>query len=182
MDEEPYDILVGNGSLLDDNAALRDNPMVDTLAADWSDQGASIISVAIRPTPTTKDDAGSFITVALFGVQDPPRPETPHVIEELSKLGIMSFMCTGDNNKTALAVAKRIGINDSHVSAGLLPVGKQEFIESLQRGSAADQLEDLRRKESKWQRFWRRRSASRTKVMFVGDGVSAQIFAYGKDA
>ena len=55
---------------------------------------------------------GDFI--GLMGVTDPLKREAAVVIEGLKKMGIYPVMVTGDNWRTALAVAKEVGQN-SHV-------------------------------------------------------------------
>ena len=55
---------------------------------------------------------GDFI--GLMGVTDPLKREAAVVIEGLKKMGIYPVMVTGDNWRTALAVAKEVGRN-SHV-------------------------------------------------------------------
>jgi magnesium-transporting ATPase (P-type) len=61
----------------------------------------------------TKDDKGvfdaekrDFIVLAIIGVQDIPRPEVPHAIQQCHKAGIKVRMVTGDNIVTARAIAK----------------------------------------------------------------------------
>ena len=129
--------------------------------------GQSLALVAARQLPSP-----AFRIIALFAVSDPPRKEAAYVVAELENRGIAVYMCTGDNRATALAVARSVGIGEERVFAGVLPVGKQECIERLQRGGAADGLEEVRRRGTWWQRRrWARKDRSRAKVMFVGDGV-----------
>jgi Cd2+/Zn2+-exporting ATPase len=53
---------------------------------------------------------------------DQPRPEAAQVLAELHDLGIRTIMLTGDNARTADAVAQQLGINEQR--AGLLPADK----------------------------------------------------------
>ena len=68
--------------------------------------------------------------VAVLGVADPLREETPGVIRELRTMGCRVMMLSGDNERTARAVAARAGIDD--VVAGVLPDGKEKVISRLQ--------------------------------------------------
>ena len=52
---------------------------------------------------------GEFI--GLVGVTDPLKREAAVVIEGLKKMGVYQVMVTGDNWRTALAVAKEVGWN-----------------------------------------------------------------------
>lgn len=67
--------------------------------------------------------------VAVFGVADTLRIESVEAIQELHNLGIKVAMLTGDNEKTATAIASTAGIDD--VRAELLPEDKLKIIEEL---------------------------------------------------
>ena len=62
-------------------------------------------------------------------VSDPIKKTTPEAIEELHRLGLRLLMLTGDNETTARAVAKQLGIDE--VGAGMSPTEKQERIVAL---------------------------------------------------
>ncbi len=69
--------------------------------------------------------------LAVYGVTDTLRPESVEAIKELHGLGLQVAMLTGDNIKTAEAIAKLAGIDD--VRAELLPDEKLGIVESLLR-------------------------------------------------
>lgn len=66
---------------------------------------------------------------AILAVADPIRPTTPRAIEALHRLGLKIAMITGDNRRTAEAVARRLGIDV--VVAEVLPDGKVEALHRL---------------------------------------------------
>ncbi|XP_078428672.1 copper-exporting ATPase / responsive-to-antagonist 1 / copper-transporting ATPase (RAN1) [Wolffia australiana] len=68
--------------------------------------------------------------VGLLGISDPLKREAAVVIEGLKKMGINPVMVTGDNWRTARAVAKEVGIED--VRAEVDPAGKAEVVRALQ--------------------------------------------------
>lgn len=68
--------------------------------------------------------------LAIFAVSDSIKPTSIDAIASIKKLGIKVFMFTGDNEKTAAAVAKKVGI-DNYKSGGL-PSEKADFIKELQ--------------------------------------------------
>ena len=70
----------------------------------------------------------------ILGISDPIKKTTPDAIRALQKMGLKVVMLTGDNEKTAHAIAKELGIND--VYAALEPKDKQEIIKRLRRGGA----------------------------------------------
>jgi len=65
--------------------------------------------------------AAGFITV-----NDPIKNSTPKAVRELHELGQKIVMLSGDNEQTAQAVAKKLGIDEVH--AGVEPQFKQDFV------------------------------------------------------
>ena len=66
---------------------------------------------------------------ALMAVADPIKPSTPAAIRALHDLGLKVAMITGDNARTAQAIARQLGIDA--VVAEVLPGGKVEAIQRL---------------------------------------------------
>ena len=66
----------------------------------------------------------------LVSVADMVKETTPAAIEALHQLGFRIIMATGDNERTARAVAGRLGIDD--IRADVLPQDKVRLIEELQ--------------------------------------------------
>ena len=67
--------------------------------------------------------------MGIMGISDPIKKTTPEAIKELHALGLKVVMLTGDNLKTARAIAKELNIDD--VRADLEPKDKQEIIKEL---------------------------------------------------
>ncbi len=65
-----------------------------------------------------------------IAVEDPLRDDAVEGVRRLADMGITCVMATGDNEKTARAVAKRVGITE--VYAGVRPDGKLDLIRRLQ--------------------------------------------------
>jgi heavy metal translocating P-type ATPase len=82
---------------------------------------------------------------AIIAVADPIKDTTPMAIATLKRLGVRVAMITGDNRRTAEAIARRLGIDE--VVAEVLPTDKAEVVRRLQGGGAA-------------------------RVAFVGDGIN----------
>ncbi|KAL2493992.1 Copper-transporting ATPase RAN1 [Forsythia ovata] len=70
--------------------------------------------------------------IGVLGVADPLKREAAVVVEGLVKMGVTPVMVTGDNWRTAQAVAKEVGISD--VRAEVMPAGKADVIHSFQKG------------------------------------------------
>ncbi len=68
---------------------------------------------------------------AVIAVADPIKPTTPAAIAALHDLGLNVAMITGDNQGTADAIARELGID--HVVAEVLPEGKVAALEQLRR-------------------------------------------------
>ncbi|MCF3643242.1 heavy metal translocating P-type ATPase, partial [Rhizobium sp. TRM95111] len=81
---------------------------------------------------------------AIIAVADPVKETTPAAIAALHALGLRVAMVTGDNRRTAEAIARTLGIDE--VVAEVLPEGKVEAV--------------------------RRLGADGRKVAFVGDGIN----------
>lgn len=67
-----------------------------------------------------------------IAVADTMKEHAPHAIKSLHKLGIDVYMITGDNERTARAIARQAGIPETHVFADVLPEQKSEHVEHLQ--------------------------------------------------
>jgi Cu+-exporting ATPase len=65
----------------------------------------------------------------VVAVADPIKPTTAGAIRDLHDLGLRVIMATGDNQRTAEAVAGKLGIDD--VRAGVLPEDKKALVEEL---------------------------------------------------
>ena len=68
---------------------------------------------------------------AIVAVADPLKPSTRGAIAALHALGLKVAMLTGDNRRTADAIAQQLGIDE--VVAELLPGGKVEAVQRLQQ-------------------------------------------------
>jgi Cu+-exporting ATPase len=67
----------------------------------------------------------------IITVSDPIKASTPEAISQLHKLGLKIIMLTGDNERTANAVAKTLGLDE--VAAGVEPKDKHDRIQQLRR-------------------------------------------------
>lgn len=67
--------------------------------------------------------------LGIIAVADVVKKDSPQAIQELRNMGIQVVMLTGDNERTAQAIAKQAGVD--HVVAGVLPDGKETVIRKL---------------------------------------------------
>jgi Cu+-exporting ATPase len=73
-------------------------------------------------------------TAGLLAIADPIKETTPKAISALHDLGLKVIMCTGDNRKTAEAVARELGIDD--FTAEVMPQDKIDVIKKLRSQGA----------------------------------------------
>ncbi len=78
---------------------------------------------------TGKDPASAHRILGMIAVADVEKPSSMEAIREFEKMGIDVVMLTGDNEKTAAAIGKRLHIK--HVIAQVLPHQKEEKIREL---------------------------------------------------
>lgn len=64
--------------------------------------------------------------LGIIAVADVVKSDSPNAIKELQNMGIKVVMVTGDNEKTAQAIAKESGVDE--VIAGVLPDGKEKVV------------------------------------------------------
>ncbi|WP_199259972.1 heavy metal translocating P-type ATPase [Paracoccus binzhouensis] len=91
---------------------------------------------------TLRTDGKTAMFVAVDGalagivaVADPIKQSTEGAIRDLHALGLTIIMATGDNQRTAEAVARQLGIDE--VRAGVLPEDKQKLVEELRAKGAS---------------------------------------------
>ena len=107
---------------------------LESLAAPRQAEGATAIFVALDGR------AAGVLTVA-----DPVKRSTPEALAELREIGVKVLMLTGDNPRTAEAVARKLGITD--FQAGVTPHDKHEKVKALKAagrrvGMAGDGIND----------------------------------------
>ena len=94
-------------------------------------------STALDDLHRLEDDAKTAMLVAVDGkiagiisVADTLKEDSVKAIEELKKMGLVTVMLTGDNRRTAEAIAKRVGI--SRVISEVLPQDKVSEVKRVQ--------------------------------------------------
>ena len=109
---------IGGYKLISENNITIDSEL-DKLARIWEEEARTIIYFA-----------ESSRVLAVISVTDAIKQSSAQAVKQLKDMGISVYMVTGDNEKTAEAVAKKTGI--SNFKAGMLPSDKADFIKSLQ--------------------------------------------------
>ena len=74
--------------------------------------------------------------LGIIAVADVIKPDSPQAVAELKNMGINVVMLTGDNQRTAEAIGRQVGVD--RVIAGVLPDGKEAVVRELcAKGSTA---------------------------------------------
>lgn len=95
-------------------------------------------SISSSFSPIIQDESNYSALVGIIGVDDVVRSESLAVVRRLGKRGIDVWLVTGDNEHTAKAVARYVGIKEDRVIAGVLPSDKRECILRLQLERSVD--------------------------------------------
>ncbi|MCC8430855.1 heavy metal translocating P-type ATPase [Reyranella aquatilis] len=117
---------LGGRRLLLGNAALLREAGIDVAEADaradaMRQEGATVVLLAV-----------DGIVEGLLAVSDPVKDTTPEALRRLREAGIHIVMLTGDNRRSAAAVAARLGIEA--VEAEVLPEDKARIVQRLKAG------------------------------------------------
>jgi P-type Cu2+ transporter len=113
-----HEVLVGNRRLMDESGV--DVSGLEERSATLAGAGKTPMFVAVDVEP------GGLVAVA-----DAIKPSARETLSRLKEMGIEAVMITGDNKRTAEAVARELGIE--RVFAEVLPADKARYVEELQR-------------------------------------------------
>ena len=128
-----FSVLAGSGVRGELDGAVLTGGSADFIG------GQVPLSDGVRKTVEELADAGKTpllflrgnVLLGILAVADTVREDSPRAIAELHGMGLRVVMLTGDNARTAKAVAARAGIDE--VIAGVLPAGKEAAIRDLRR-------------------------------------------------
>ena len=110
-------VFLGNKSLIESRGFYLDG--LDATAGEWANQGKTGMFVAV--------DGKLLGTIA---VADTLKPEAVEVVSRLHDFGLEVLMLTGDNQRTAEAIGRQVGVD--RVVAQVLPQNKVDVIKGLQ--------------------------------------------------
>ena len=113
------DCAAGNTALLEE-LGISLPAAVETARTEMAERGETAL-IVVR--------AGHI--VGLLGVRDGEKPTSAAAVAQMKAMGLTPVMLTGDDARTARAIAARVGITE--VIAGVLPADKRAHVERLQR-------------------------------------------------
>lgn len=158
-------------SQLDERAKQKINEAIEAL----SKKALRLIAVAYCPVGSQMTSLseelfkGKLIFVGLLGMIDPPRKEVIDAIASCKEAGVRVMMITGDNPKTAEAIADELGISSSGVMIGrdLQVATDEELAEKVEKVSVFARVEPAHKL-----RIVRALQAQDEIVAMTGDGVN----------
>lgn len=113
--------MVSNGGNITMTALEADK--IKSVANEMSAQALRVLAIAYKEIPAYNDNLtneeleSGLIFLGLTGMIDPPREEVKASIAQCKKAGIQTIMITGDNQKTAFAIAKELGIANEEIES-----------------------------------------------------------------
>jgi Cu+-exporting ATPase len=110
------DLLLGTRGHLADNGIALD--AVEQQITELEQDGKTVIILAV-----------DGLVAALFALADTLKPGSSAAIARLKAMGLEVYMITGDNQRTAAAIARQVGID--HVLAEVLPEDKAAAVQEL---------------------------------------------------
>ena len=114
---EGREVLIGNAYLMREHG-IDDAPLTEA-ADERRGRGETVILAAVDGRPA-----------GMVAIADPIKPTTAEAVAILHEAGLRIVMVTGDNERTARAVAAELGIDEVHAEA--LPETKHELVGRLQ--------------------------------------------------
>ena len=112
-------ISAGNAALMQQQGIAMG--AMEAKAAELAEQGKTPLYIGTEKT-----------LLGLIAAADTVKETSRQAIDTLRHMGVKTVMLTGDNERTARAVARQVGVDE--VFAGVLPQDKEEKVRALQSG------------------------------------------------
>lgn len=112
-------VFAGNRALMLENG-LAAPEMLEKQAGIWENEAKTVIYFA-----NDRD------VLAVAAIADPIKPSSAQAIRNMRDMGLEVFLLTGDNRRTAAAVAAQAGIDEFR--AEMLPADKEAFVQALRQ-------------------------------------------------
>ncbi len=116
---DEYHVAIGNKKMMDANKVQLSENVVE-LAEKYGEKGKTLVYMAVNKQ-----------IQAVFAIADTIKDDSLDALKTLQQMGINTIMLTGDNKKTAEAIANQVGIKD--VIADVLPADKLNTIKKVQQ-------------------------------------------------
>jgi Cu+-exporting ATPase len=114
-------MLLGNITLMKKNGIKFTNATIKEMKK-LESEGKTVVMLAENKT-----------LLGMIAIADVVRETSADAINKLKKMNVDVYMITGDNERTAKAIAKKIGISDDNVFFKVLPDEKAGYVKKLQK-------------------------------------------------
>ena len=114
-------IYVGNRAFMKDNGIKIDEKL-ENIITKLENDGKTCVIVAFNKK-----------VVGVIAIADTLKEHSKEAISQLKKMNKEVWMISGDNERTARAIARQVGIDESNVMAEVLPQDKAKKVEELQQ-------------------------------------------------
>jgi len=91
--------------IAESNLSVKEREHNTSQFGQYAKEGFRIIGFGVK-----KDKELDLTFLGFVAIYDPPRPEAKQAVQEAKKAGVRTIMVTGDNELTALAIAKEVGL------------------------------------------------------------------------
>ena len=118
----PVGIAVGNPAFMAERG-IEVSAETQAALAQLAEAGQTPLLLAV-------EQQGRARLAGILALADALRPESASVVSRLRAMGVRVVMLTGDNERTAKAVARQAGVDE--IAAGLLPADKAAYVRRLQ--------------------------------------------------
>ena len=119
----------GNGLAIQES---NSNDQADEDVRSLRTRGQIGVYVSVRVDNGTENRSG-FHVIGIIGILDPVKNDAKSTVAALKSMGVDVWMCTGDHELTAQAVAQKVGIDEDNVCSNVKPEGKADLIRRLQK-------------------------------------------------
>ncbi len=127
-------------------------------------KGNICVYVSVISDENIHDKSAQRRVIGVLGVIDTVQKDAISTVAALKAMQIDVWMCTGDHDETAQAVARIVGIDPENVCSSVTPEGKADLVKRLQRATRDDKTGVMKRIKGKM-----------GKVAVVGDGINDSI-------
>ena len=126
-------VLVGNRKLLRDEG-IDPSPAQETMERLESEGKTAMLVARVSAGTSVPGDATEGELLGVVADADTIKESARDAVSQLRERGVDVMMITGDNERTARAVAEQVGIDPENVRAEVLPEDKSDAVERIQDG------------------------------------------------
>lgn len=127
---------------------LKDKQRILKKNIELGNEAYRVLGVASKISNKTEEFEKNLVFLGLIAMMDPPRDEVKTSIEQCKNAGIKVIMITGDNENTAKAIAKKIGMKFNKNLSEIEETSSEKILKIIKDGViTGKELEELNNKE-----------------------------------